>query len=259
MLPFNLTTSQIIAFMLIFARISAILFTAPIFNSPRVPLQLRIGISLLLTFLLQPVVAPAGPEINGSVYLLALMVAREIVVGLVIGYIANLLFSIVEMAGDMQDTQAGFGFAGSVDPTFSQPRAILGQFQLVLMWLIFLAVNGHHVLLTAIAQSFDMVPLGKFAFDGQMAMSMLRLVATLMSIAVRISAPIIGAVLLADLGLGALQRTAPQLNIMAVGFQVKIAVAVVVLGLALPFILSVERNLAPYIQTMLQPFLSPVG
>ena len=162
----------------------------------------------------------------------------------------------MEIAGELQDTQAGFAFAGLVDLSVSKSSAVLGQFQTVLMWMIFLTVNGHYLLLQAVADSFQAVPLGSFAFTGNMAGHMFHLATSLMLIALRISGPIIGAVLLADLSLGLLQRTAPQMNLLAVGFQVKITIALIVLGLSLPFIFSMQRSLVPYMSNIIQGFLA---
>jgi len=247
-MPFNLTTSQIAGFFLIFLRIGALMSTAPIFSSQRVPLQLRAALSLLLALLLQPVIAPDGPTVP-SMPVFAMLAIREVAVGLVIGYLASLIFSIIEMAGEIQDMQAGFGFAGVVDPAMQRSSAILGQFQMVLMWLIFLMVNGHHMLLQAVTDSFAIVPLGKFTYTTEMTANMVQLTMTILFIALRISAPVLGAVLLSDLGLGMLQRTAPQLNIIAVGFPIKITVAVAVVCLALPFITGVFRDLVPFMRT----------
>lgn len=247
-MPFALTTSQIAGFLLIFLRIGAVLFTAPIFNSQRVPVQMRAAIALLLTFLLQPVIAPDGPQV-ASLPVFVLLAVREVVIGLVIGYTANLVFSIIEMAGDLQDTQAGFGFAGTVDPTMQRPGAVLGQFQVVLMWLVFLVANGHLLLMQAVTDSFQLVPIGKFAFTSAMTGNMLHLILTMLFIAIRISAPVLGAVLLSDLAMGILQRTAPQLNIIAVGFPIKITVAVAVTCLSLPFLIGALRDLVPFMGT----------
>lgn len=247
-MPFDLTTSQITGFFLIFLRIGGMMISAPIFSSPRVPLQLRAALSLVLALLLQPIIAPDGPMVT-SLAVLTLLAVREVIVGLVIGYLASLVFSIIEMAGELQDMQAGFGFAGVVDPTMSRSSAILGQFQMALMWLVFLMANGHQMLLQALSDSFALVPLGKFAFTQGMAANMVSLTMTTLFIALRISAPVLGAVLLSDLAMGMLQRTAPQLNIIAVGFPVKIVVAVAVLCLALPFLLGLFRDLAPFMRT----------
>lgn len=253
-MPFNLTTSQIAGFFLIFLRIGAMMFSAPIFSSQRVPLQLRAGLSLVLALLLQPIIAPDGPIIT-SLTVLALLALREAIVGLVIGYLASLVFNIIEMAGEMQDMQAGFGFAGVVDPMMQRSSAILGQFQMVLMWLIFLIVNGHQMLLKALYDSFTIVPLGKFTYAPGMTTDMIGLVTSTLLIAIRISAPVLGAVLLSDLAMGMLQRTAPQLNIVAVGFPIKIVVAVGVMCIALPFMLGMFRDLVPFMRTTIAGML----
>lgn len=253
---FTLDPNHIQTFLLIFVRIGAIFMSAPLLSNQQVPLQIRAGLSLLLAFLLQPLVAPAGPHAATSALVLVLLLLKEVIVGLIIGYAANLIFSIVDMAGEFQDTQAGFGFAGVVDLSFTQTSVVLGQFQTILMWMIFLTVNGHHALLQAIADSFQIVPLGGFAFTGSQADHMFRLATTLMLLALRISGPIIASVMLTDMALGVLQRTAPQLNLLAVGFQVKIAVAITVLSLSLPFILGLERDLVPYMGNLIQGFLT---
>jgi len=245
MMIFSLTPDDVVTFMLVLIRIGGIILTAPLFSHPRVPPPLRMGIALLLTFLLRPVIAVHFPEASGSVVVLALLVIKEALTGVIIGYTANLVFSVVQMAGEMQDTQAGFSLANTMDPTLSPHSAILGQFQLVLMWLLFFAVKGHQVLIQGIADSFVVIPLGTASFDGVLTLQMTGMVTSLLLLALRISAPVIGAVLLADLAVGMIQRTAPQLNLLAIGFQVKIAVAVLALTFALPFILLGERGLVP--------------
>ncbi|MHB9130830.1 MAG: flagellar biosynthetic protein FliR [Armatimonadota bacterium] len=240
---FHPTTSQIVGLLLIFVRIIAICFTAPVLSSPRVPLHLRAGIGIVLTLLLQPVVAPSGLEVGNSWTVFGVLLIKEVLAGLVIGYSASLILGIVQMVGEIQDKQAGFGFAGVVDPNATSGAAILGQFQMVLMWLVFFAVNGHHVLMQGIAESFFAVPLGSFTYTGGLTTHMVGTVTTLIMVALKISAPVVGSVLLADLALGMLQRTAPQLNIIAVGLQMKIAIALLVISLSLPFTVAVDRNL----------------
>lgn len=230
-------------------------FTAPFFSDHRIPLQIRAALSLLLAIILQPIVAPAGAGVSGSIPIFCLLLTKEILVGVIIGFAANLVFQIVQMASEMQDMSAGFGFAGMVDPHMEQSSAILGQFQTVLMWLIFLTVNGHHVLLQGIADSFYIVPLGAFQFHSSLAGELVMLVTTMMLIALRMSAPIIGAVLLTNLAMGMLQRTAPQLNLISVGFPVTIALSLVIVMFALPFIIPMQRDLIPYMGRIVDSFL----
>ena len=245
MLPFSLTASQILGGLLMFTRIGGLMLTAPVLSSPRVPLSLRAGISILLTLLLLPVTALPEASAAGSMIVIGLMVLREVLTGLIIGYTANLLFSIVQIAGEMQDMQAGFAFAAIVDPTIGAHDAILGQLQTVLMWLIFFALNGHHLLLQGLADSFAAIPLGTGQWSDSLTTHMTGLVSMLVVTALRISAPVMGAVLLSDLAVGMLQRTAPQLNLLAIGFQIKVAVTVLTLLVALPFILMAQGQLVP--------------
>lgn len=252
---FSLTPNQIAALLLIFVRIGGIVMTAPVFSSYRVPLYLRAGISFLLAVILQPMAAPQGIPIGETDILFGLLVIKETLVGVVIGYTANMIFSAVQMAGEIQDTQAGYGFAGVVDPNVNRSSAILGQFQMVLMWVVFLVINGHHVLLASMMESFSIIPVGTFAYHGDVTQHFFSLTMTLMFIAIKIGAPIIGAMLLTDLALGMLQRTAPQLNLIAVGFQIKTAIAITVMLLTLPYLITMQRGLVDYMGSMVHDIL----
>jgi flagellar biosynthetic protein FliR len=239
----GLTTAQIYVVLLILARVGALTMTAPVISSPRVPVQIKAAFSLVLTFVLYALAARHAPPAFDSLGLYFTLVMKEVLVGLVIGYTASLLFNVVQMAGEMSDNQAGFGFAGVVDPNMGQQAAILGQLQMVMMWLIFFAVDGHLLLIRGIGESFVAIPIGSFSYNPDLPFFMFGLATTLMMTALRIAAPIIGAVLLADMAMGMLQRTAPQLNLIAVGFQIKIGVALLVLLIALPLVVVLLRDL----------------
>lgn len=241
-----LSPVQILGLLLIVIRIGGMMVTAPVLSSPRVPPLLRAGISLLLAFVLQPLVVPPEPAAATSLLVVALLVAKEALTGLIIGFTANLIFSVVQMAGEVQDTQAGFGFASVVDPTMGAHGAIIGQFQTVLMWLLFFAINGHQLLMQGIADSFTVIPLGGGNFAGGLALHMGSLLGALMLMALRIAAPVMCAALLANLAIGMLQRTAPQLNLLAVGFQVTVAVTLLALVAGMPFIAQNLHGLVPW-------------
>jgi flagellar biosynthetic protein FliR len=253
---FTLTSAQIAAFLLIFARIGGCCITAPVLSSARVPPQIRAAFSVILATVLLPVVAPQGIAPGTSLPMYGALVAREVLVGVTLGYVANLIFTVVQMAGEAQDTQAGYGFVGVVDPTFSHQGAVLGQFQMVMLWVMFFIINGHHALISALAESFWAVPLTQGGMQDGLATHMAGQVTMLMLAAIRFGAPIIAAVLLTDLALGILQRSAPQLNLIAVGFQVKTSVAIIALILTLPFILGAERQLVPLMTRMVHETLA---
>jgi flagellar biosynthetic protein FliR len=244
---FQLTAGQIETLLLIFVRIVAIFLVAPVFSSYRIPLLLKGGLCLLMAFLLRPLI-PGAEAPSASFWVFTLLAAKEVIIGLVIGYVANLLFIAVQMAGEMQDTQAGFGLAGVVDPNMSQQSAIFGQFQMILIWLIFLVVNGHHLVLVAVADSFHALPPGMFTLSSELAPEMFGLATRLLVIALRLAAPIIAAMLLADIALGLMQKTSPQFNLFAVGFPAKIALSIVVMIITMPYTIGLQRNLVPFME-----------
>jgi flagellar biosynthetic protein FliR len=230
--------------LLIFARMGGLVMTAPVFSSHRVPPQLRAAISVIMTLIIFPLVRPMA--IENSIINFGLLILNEVIIGLVLGFTANMIFMVIQVSGEIQDTQIGFGFAGVVDPNMGQSSAIIGQLQMIMMWIIFVAANGHHFLLRAITESFILIPPGLGTFQVASVNRIVAISAEMLMLALKIGAPVIAAVLVADLSMGVLQRTAPQLNLMAVGFQVKIAVGVIVLILAMPMIVSMQYDLVSY-------------
>lgn len=238
----NWQMEQLESLVLIFTRITGIFLAAPVLSSARIPPQVKVGLSLLVALVLCPVVgAPAALATETITFVL--LVLKEAIVGLTFGFVANLVFASVQMAGEIADMQAGYAFAGMIDPTTGQHTSIIGQFQIMMAWLVFLAVDGHHILLSGIADSFTVVPLGALTFNAGVVGGIMSLSSRVFVIALQIGAPILGAVLLGDLALGLLSRTVPQLNLLVLGFPVKMLLGLIMLVIALPLSLVLERNL----------------
>ena len=251
----NWPIEQVQSVMLVFTRIAGIFLSAPVLNSHRVPAHTKIGLSVLVAIIVVPVVGPPGEAAKEALPFAMLMV-KEAVVGLSIGFVAQLIFAAVHMAGEMADMQSGFAFAGMVDPNTGQRTSIIGQFQIMTAWLIFLAVDGHHVLLNGVVDSFQVVPLGMVSVDPAVAQGVLGLGSHVFVIALQIGAPIIGAVLLGDLAIGLLSRTVPQMNLLVLGFPIKMTLGLVMLVLALPLSLALERNLVYFVKDAIEQILS---
>jgi flagellar biosynthetic protein FliR len=238
----NLPIEEIQNLLLIFTRVTGIFLTAPVLNSARVPLHMKIGLSVTVAMILGPIVKMTA-AIPIQTLPFAALVLKEAVVGLSIGFVANLVFTAVQMAGELADMQSGFAFAGMVDPNTGQRTSIIGQFQIMMAWLIFLGVDGHHVLLSGLTDSFRVMPPGSISVNAEVVSGIMGLTSRIFVIALQIGAPIMGAVLLGDLAIGLLSRTVPQMNIFVIGFPVKMLLGLVVLLLALPVSLVLERNL----------------
>jgi len=238
----NWPVGQIENLVLIFTRVIGIFLAAPVLNSSRVPPHTKIGLSLLVAVIMTPVVGMTGPLATEPLPF-ASLVLKEAVVGISIGFVAHMIFAAVQMAGEMADMQSGFAFAGLIDPNSGQHTSIIGQFQIMMAWLIFLGVDGHHVLFNGLAESFRIMPLGSISVDASVVKGVMALGSRIFVIALQIGAPIMGAVLLGDIALGMLARTVPQMNILVLGFPVKMLLGIIILVLALPLSLALERNL----------------
>ena len=141
--------------------------------------------------------------------------------GLGIGFVANLIFAAVAMAGEMADLQTGLALAALVDPSSEERTAIIGQFQLLMAWLVFFLCNGHQVLLRGLAQSLVILPLGEAALPPGPPVGPLALISRTFVVALQIGAPVLGSVLVTDIALGLLARSVPQMNLLVIGLPIE--------------------------------------
>lgn len=229
--------------LLIFVRTLGIFSAAPIFGHKNIPTTVRICLSFMLCLILLPTIAPISPEILRNVFLLAEAVIREAIVGLVIGFVANMIFLAIQLAGDAVDIQIGFGLANIADPLQGTQSSLVGQFQYIIGTLLFLAMNGHHMILAALVRSFRIVPLNGAVFHPEVAGRILDLLTMFFVVGLQIAAPVMLTVFLTDMALGLLGRTVPQMNLLMVGFPVKILVGMTFLLVSLPIFLPLCQNL----------------
>jgi flagellar biosynthetic protein FliR len=241
MVSLTLDLSILPVFLLLVCRVAGIVVAAPLLGSGRVPARLKAALALTVSLLLTPV-AGAVPE-AASALSMALAAGGEFLLGLAIGFSASLIFSAVQMAGELADSQSAFGFAGMVSPQTGERNSVIGELQMSLAWLIFLAANGHHVVLEGIGKSLAAAPLG--TGPGLSAPVLTDALVGLMLASIRIAAPVVAAALLADLALGLLTRAAPQMNLFAVGFPIKLAVGLLAAMLSLPAFSAIFRGLIP--------------
>jgi len=240
--------------MLVFARVAGIFASAPILSDQRVPLMLKAGCSFLIAVVLLPVLAV--PAVPTALLPFAFAAAKELAVGAALGFIAGMVLAVVQTAGDLADFQAGFGFAGLVDPTFDYPPSIIGRLQYLLAWLVFLGLNGHHYLLTGVADSFRTLPLATFSVNPAVGEGVFVLAARLFVITVKIAAPVMGAVFLADIAIGMVARTVPQMNILVVGFPVKMFLALLTVAISIPVFLPVVQGLVGSMRDAMGQFVT---
>jgi flagellar biosynthetic protein FliR len=225
-----------------FFRMLALMTTAPLFSHESVPIPVRIWLALLLTILVAPglpaaaVVAPLS--IPG-----VLLIFQQLLVGVALGFAMQLAFAAVELAGDMVGLQMGLSFAVFIDPQNSDQTPIVGSFLSMILMLVFVTINGHLMMISALANSFKAVPVAVSAsVGGAHGENWLRLAEAggqIFSSGLQIAFPVIGALMLANLALGVLTRTAPQLNLFAVGFPITVTLGLLMLLLGMPYLMPV--------------------
>jgi flagellar biosynthetic protein FliR len=213
-----------------------------LFASRILPSLLKGSWTLLMAFLLYSVVPiPADVPVGGAAFGFA--VGRELLVGFVIGLAAYLMFVGIQLAGQVVDIQMGLGMVNIIDPMSSAQVSVMGQYFYLVATLVFLAVDGHHVLLRALADSFELVPLGHANFTPTMAGLFNERASALFLVAFRVGAPVVGALFLTNLALGVLARTVPQMNVFIVGMPLNVGVGLLMAALSMGFFAYVLQGI----------------
>ena len=231
-------------YMLIFCRMTAFFVVSPIFSSRGVPNSYKIGLSAIIAVFIL-LIQGTNQVIPGDLSYL-LVVIREILVGLLMGYVATLMFMVIQMAGSFIDIQIGFGIVNVLDPITGTSVPVLGNLKYVFATLIFFSMNGHHYLLDAVIRSYNWIPLSNDVFqriyNGNLSEFLITTFSQAFTLAFQMAAPLVVALFLTDVALGFLARTAPQFNVFVIGIPLKILVGLVMLLLLIPsFIYAFEH------------------
>ncbi|MBI4610320.1 MAG: flagellar biosynthetic protein FliR [Candidatus Rokubacteria bacterium] len=215
-------------FLLAAARLGGLLALAPPFNHPRVPIHARVGLGFALVGLAWSAIATAPPPAAADAVELALRVAGELAVGLLLGFIAHLITAAATFAAELMGVQMGFGFAAVFDPTQGNQVTVLTHLFDMLVILLFLTLDGHHLVVAAAVESFRVVPLGGWWFSPELLESVLPLASRMFTLGLALAGPTLGALFIANLILVLLARSIPQMNILLVGFPLMITVGLLV-------------------------------
>lgn len=233
----ELIQNQIGIFLLVLTRISGIFIMSPFFGSRNIPTYIRVGTAVAISLVIFPLISQESQSLTLPENMIAytLLIFTELFVGWLIGFVASLAFSAIHMAGQLLDMQIGFGVVNVLDPTSGQQVPIVGSFKYNLALIVFLVSNSHHILLAGLFDSFHLIPLMGANIAPQIVTLIIDMIWGIFVIAIKISIPILVAIILTDVGLGILARTMPQMNIFVVGIPAKIFVGLFVLSFALPF------------------------
>lgn len=250
----SFTSAQLDAWLatLIFplTRILAMIASSPVLGNTQVPARVKVGLSVLLAIIIAPTIGEMPPVAVGSPQGL-LIIVQQVIIGVAMGFTMRLIFTAVEMAGELAGLQMGLGFASFFDPVNSSYTPVVARWLGMIAVLAFLAMNGHLYMLSALAESFHTLPIGSM-MPAKGFYEVVNWGGSIFAYGLQISLPLLAALLTANIGLGILTRAAPQLNLFAIGFPITLAIGFLVLALSMPhFIPLLDRLTQEGLGTML--------
>lgn len=230
------------SFTLILLRVSVVLFMFPVFSGIMVPRSVKAGLSLMMTLLLFPIVDLNPGLFPNTALESATMILSELVLGMIIGLTVRLFLGAIQLGGQLIGFQMGFAIANVLDPETGSQGSILGQFGYWIAVLLFLVLNGHHILLQALANSFSIVPVGSLGLGEGIFRAIVDAAGEMFVMAVKVGAPAIAALLLTSAAFGIVAKVVPQVNVLIVAFPIKIAVGLFFFGVSIQLLLYFMRQ-----------------
>ncbi len=227
----DLSLPLIQGFLICLARVAAMFAAIPVFSGGQIPHQLRLGVAVMFAMLTYPVVKDFIPVEAITPLELGLIIGSEVILGLLVGFLAQLVFMAAEFAGSLIGYQMGFAAANIFDPTTQAQVALISQFQGIFAILLFLSLNVHHLFLEAIVYSFEMLPPGSISLSGGAIPMVIEVANHSLVLSIRLVAPILALLLLSTFTLGLMSRIFPQLNVFMISFPLNIGISFIIMGL----------------------------
>ncbi len=239
---FNIAIREGQIFLLIVFRVTAVFLTAPLFGSGNIPAQVKIGFAFIICFIIYPVIDKSFNMPTDTI-LFALLILKQVFIGALIGYATYLVFAGIQLSGQIIDLQMGFGIVNVIDPMSNMQVSIIGQFEFLIGVLIFLAINGHHLLIQAVVDSFKLAPIMSVGITNITVEKLADIFFNMFLIALKIAGPATVALFLTNVALGFIARTIPQMNVFIVGLPVNILIGIATLLISLPILVNMFNGL----------------
>jgi len=238
----SFSPDQLKVFFLILIRVSVVLYLFPIFGGNMLPGLAKSGLALLLSLMFMPVVAVDPRLFPGTVFDFFILVVSELIIGLALGFTVQVFFGGVQLAGQMVGFQMGFAIINVLDPQTGTQVSIIDQIGYWVVLLVFLSLNGHHAVIAALAESFELVDIGVISLQQGLFVQLVRLSSDLFVTGIKIGAPAITALLFTSAAFGISAKFAPQMNILIAAFPVKIVVGLVFFGMSLQIVFGLTQS-----------------
>ena len=232
------------SFFLILIRVGVILFMFPFFSSRLIPVLSKVGLALIISIILFPVIDNRMAEFPDALWGMVHLIMAEFIIGMILGLLVQIFFEGVMMMGQFVGFQTGFAIVNILDPQTGAEVSILSNLAYLVAIALFLILNGHHIILNAMRESFEILNVGSLSLNRQIFQEIIRASGDMFVIAIKIGSPAIAALLFTSVAFGLITKLTPQMNVMIVLFPVKIVVGLVFFGISLHVLLRfMERYL----------------
>lgn len=252
-LSFSLVTFEY--FLMILVRVASFVAVAPFFGMSNTPNRVKVGFSVMVALLLYQILPKSSLDYEG-VFGFAVIIVREGITGLLIGFAANVCNSIILLAGNMIDMEIGLSMAMEYDPMTKTQVNITGQLYNYFILMLLIVTDMHHYILRAVVDSFELIPIGKQVFNWEhIYTSFLTYVGDMFVIAFRIILPVFIVMMILNAVLGIMAKVAPQMNMFAVGMQMKILIGFLILFLTIRLLPNVSNFIFTEMKKLIVSFI----
>jgi len=231
-----LSTREVLRFMVVFARVGGIMVFAPVFSARSVPAQIKIIFALVCSIAMMPAAAVMQIPEEPGIYAILDCAFGEILIGMVLGFVASMIFAAMQFAGQLISFNLGFAIINLIDPQSDVEVSVFGLLENYLGLIFFLLINGHHWFFLAVSDSFRYLPVQGVHLTGPSIQEIVRLSSQVLTAGVQIAAPVLAVTIICDVILGIIGRAAPQIQILIVGMPLKTLVGFTCLSISFYFL-----------------------
>lgn len=239
-----------------FLRILALISTAPILSEKSISKKVKIGLALMITWIVAPTLPTSGVTIfSAAGFWLA---AQQILIGIMLGFTMQFAFAAIRTAGELIGLQMGLSFATFFDPGSRLNMPVLARFMDMLAMLLFLTFNGHLWLISMLVDTFHTLPIGGDPINSNVFMALSRAGGLIFLNGLMLALPLITLLLTLNIALGLLNRMAPQLSVFVIGFPVTLSIGMMVMAALMPLIAPFAEHLFSEIFDLLADIISEI-
>ncbi len=246
-------------FFLILIRVSVILFLFPFFSSRIIPNMVKAGLVFIIALILFPVTEIGPMAFPDKLLGFVRLIMGELIIGMTLGLMVQVFFEGVRIMGQLVGFQTGFAIANILDPQSGMRISIFSNMAYYLAMVIFLILNGHHMLLNAIKQSFDVINLGSLDLNENLKWAVVQKAGDMFILAIKLGAPAIAALLFVKVAFGLITKFIPQMHIMIVAFPIQIVIGLIFFGLSFNVLLRFVERYISNLSSLLMGTMSLMG